>query len=1026
MGDLHAIFDTLPDRAEETVISELARILTNDTSSTKLTIACGKLTARLFSQKMPGGMTATDARKHLEDRWGFGQGRQDAILLRTAAKSLPTRLKNTTEAKLLLDTVAEAYAAEVGLNLHPCLDIPVPAATPSITKIQNGQLSPEYPQVAVARSSHLEEAGPSRIDETMEAQSIASQARTESDTLRRRLDILTAELGDEFIEGISPMWSPMKIRKYESCWNWVLQDLLQLVNSVLRGERHVDNAGSRQVCDMIVRRSDQRLLDVMRFLANDKTWNADELLISTVKGLMVMLIEDSQSWLFRSQTSRFFEGGSSSCSTPPTLNYNQTILVSDYHNSQYNHCIRVSTKVDGVWRINNPLTDMYQSGLASLQRYGLRLKGKTVLLTGAGTSSIGRALLIRLLIAGARVLVTTSRFSPTTCQEFQKVYKQYGSSGSQLIVAPFNQGSKGDCENLVKYIFDARGGLGWDLDYVIPFAALSQEGQIDNLGSKPELAHRIMLTNVLRLLGTIRSYKQAGPINPNPTRAILPLSPNHGIIGNDGLYSESKAGLEMLLNKWHSEQWSSYISICGAVIGWVRGTGLMAANDVVASEVEARAGIRTFSQSEMAEYLIALFAEPLGLQNEEQPMRVDLSGDMAQAPNIHSILATIRGEMVRDNKMPDFQQRPEAGDKADYGANAEHGLITPMANLKLHFPKLPDYDEEIEPLHHLRGMADLDRVAVITGMSEVGPWGNARTRWEMEAHGMFSLEGCIEMAWMMGLITHHNGRLDGDRMREHYIGWIDVKSKAPVADAEVKALYERQILEHAGIRVVEPELDEGYDPSRKQFLHEVVLTNDLPPFKAPAELAKQFSLEHGEMVDVVPGPSDEAEWTVRLRRGATILVPKALRFDRAVAGQIPQGWDARRYGVPDWAAEQIGRETLFAIVSTAEALLFSGIVDPYELYQYMHVSEVGNCVGSGQGGLQAMKKIFRHRYLDKSVQSDALQETFLNTTAAWINMLLLSSSGPIRTPVGACATSIESLESGYELITSGKAKVVLV
>jgi phosphopantetheine--protein transferase-like protein len=45
---------------------------------------------------------------------------------------------------------------------------------------------------------------------------------------------------------------------------------------------------------------------------------------------------------------------------------------------------------------------------------------------------------------------------------------------------------------------------------------------------------------------------------------------------------------------------------------------------------------------------------------------------------------------------------------------------------------------------------------------------------------------------------------------------------------------------------------------------------------------------------------------------------------------------------------------------------------------------------------------------------------------AWVNLLLLSSSGPIKTPVGACATAAASVELGVETIHSGKAKVVLV
>ena len=37
--------------------------------------------------------------------------------------------------------------------------------------------------------------------------------------------------------------------------------------------------------------------------------------------------------------------------------------------------------------------------------------------------------------------------------------------------------------------------------------------------------------------------------------------------------------------------------------------------------------------------------------------------------------------------------------------------------------------------------------------------------------------------------------------------------------------------------------------------------------------------------------------------------------------------------------------------------------------------------------------------------------------AAWVNMLLLSSTGPIHTPVGACATAVESVDMGYETVS---------
>lgn len=41
-------------------------------------------------------------------------------------------------------------------------------------------------------------------------------------------------------------------------------------------------------------------------------------------------------------------------------------------------------------------------------------------------------------------------------------------------------------------------------------------------------------------------------------------------------------------------------------------------------------------------------------------------------------------------------------------------------------------------------------------------------------------------------------------------------------------------------------------------------------------------------------------------------------------------------------------------------------------------------------------------------------------------MLLLSSAGPIKTPVGACATALESMDTGRDLIASGRAHICIV
>ena len=50
--------------------------------------------------------------------------------------------------------------------------------------------------------------------------------------------------------------------------------------------------------------------------------------------------------------------------------------------------------------------------------------------------------------------------------------------------------------------------LGLDLDYILPFADVAENGrEIDGVDDKSELAHRIMLVNLFRILGAVKNKK---------------------------------------------------------------------------------------------------------------------------------------------------------------------------------------------------------------------------------------------------------------------------------------------------------------------------------------------------------------------------------------------------------------------------------------------------------------------------------------------------------------------------------------
>jgi fatty acid synthase subunit alpha len=167
--------------------------------------------------------------------------------------------------------------------------------------------------------------------------------------------------------------------------------------------------------------------------------------------------------------------------------------------------LHLKHKVGTSWEYSSNLTGVYLDILLEIATSGTMFKDKNASLTGVGKGSIGVEILKGLLSGGAHVVVTTSRYNRSTAEYYQSIFQSFGSRGSALTIVPFNQGLKQDFEALIDYIYAT---LGLDLDYILPFAAVPKNGQeIDALDDKFELAHGIMLVNLLRLLGAVKNKK---------------------------------------------------------------------------------------------------------------------------------------------------------------------------------------------------------------------------------------------------------------------------------------------------------------------------------------------------------------------------------------------------------------------------------------------------------------------------------------------------------------------------------------
>ena len=1058
IGDLDTEFGSLPESPEDIPLEDLCSAV-QTTFNGQLGRRSRSLVDKMIASKMPGSFNLTIVRENLKTKWGFGSGRQDGILISAITAQPAARLADDLANEFWANAV-QNYAADQNLTLSDLCDKSAAVSGSGIIIDKKVIESLQRDEKAFHQKILGLYAKQLDVNLDCENEEILNLGQRLSG-IQADLDLWNIEHGAEYAKGIRPMFEPRKARIYDSSWNWALQDLLIMFHGLVCGSLEIGDELMQQR-QRLQNRSSPRLITVMKYLlATDLAARSEDHL--TVENWLSGLIEDCESALTRPPVAQRIQRATAPhtvIETSGVVKYVElrrpqvrkldafaiekteasVVIISEWLDSddyaasesttstrsdstkvQCEYFLHIQRKECGSWRACRSLTERYLDNLDAATSKGISFLNKRVLVTGAGQGSIGAEILQGLLSGGASVIVTTSSYSSKVTAHYQSIFSQFGARGSQLMVLPFNQGSLQDVEALVTYIYSI-GDHDWDLDHIIPFAALSDHTRgIDDINSRSELAHRLMLTNTLRLLGAVKRQKEARRIMTRPAQVILPLSPNHGVFGNDGLYAETKLGLEALLEKWHSEDWADYLSICGAVIGWTRGTALMADNDLVSEGIE-RLGANTFSQQEMAFNILGLMTSDILETSQTEPLLADLSGGLNMMPDLKKQITQIRQEISETSaylRMRATENKAERMNPADLQQSKLRGPLVRRANIKFSFPRLPDFSTEVGPLASLKGMVDLDRVVVITGFAEVGPYGNARTRWEMEAHGKFSIEGCIEMAWIMGLIQHRTVE------NRSYVGWVDTQSGEPIADMDVKYKYEQHILDHTGIRIIEPRQLDGTNPATKQFLHEVEIQEDLVPFEAPKETVQDLQREHGDKVKVSEIEGSD-QFRIVLKKGARLLIPKALKFDHTVGGQVPTGWCAQTYGISEEIVNQVDPATLYALVCSVEALLSAGITDPYEFYKYIHVSELGTCVGSGFGGATSLQGIFKERFLDQPVQRDVLAESFINSGSAWINMLLLSSAGPNITPVGACATAIESMDVGYESIVSGRAKAVLV
>ncbi|WIM67244.1 DUF1729 domain-containing protein [Corynebacterium breve] len=609
--------------------------------------------------------------------------------------------------------------------------------------------------------------------------------------------------------------------------------------------------------------------------------------------------------------------------------------------------------------------------------------------TGASPNGIGAAVTGQLLAGGATVIVTTSHLGHKRLEFYKDLYRTHARGNAALWVVPANLSAMHDLDQLIEWIGAEQSATVGGAKKVtkpamvptllFPFAAPRVTGTLADAGPSAESQMRLLLWAVERLIAGLSQLGVDTHVG-NRLHVVLPGSPNRGRFGGDGAYGEAKAALDAMVTRWHAEPvWGDRTSVVHALIGWVRGTGLMGGNDPLVDAVEAK-GVTTYSTEEMAQLLISQAAAEVRAQAAESPVTADFTGGLGQA----------------DINLPELARELQGGgivDKLDDEPATAQALPTPYKRIEW---TKPDFDVTIDPKD----------MVVIVGAAEIGPYGSSRTRFDVELSGDLTAAGVTELAWSMGLIAYEDGQ------------WVDAEGN-DVAEEDIFEKYHDEVLARVGVRRFHDDFHmvDNLAPE----LTTIYLEHDMSFTVGDRETARSFVESDPEHT---VASFDGAEWTVTRKAGTPVRVPRRVAMTRFVGGQIPEDFDPALWGIPADMIDNLDRVAQWNLIATVDAFLSSGF-SPAELLGSVHPARVSSTMGTGMGGVESLRALYIDGLLAEPRPNDILQESLPNVVAAHVMQDYVGGYGQMIHPVAACATAAVSVEEGMDKIRLGKADVVV-
>lgn len=264
LGDLQLEFTSAPEKGEELPLEELGSAMQSGYPGTLGKYTSG-LVSRLIGSKMPGGFNLSAVKAHLSKAWGLGPSRSDGVLLVGLTMEPPKRLGSEAEAKAWIDSLVPIYAQRSGISLSQGGAGGASGGSSGGAVINSEEFIKFQADQETFVSQQVELYMRYLKRDSRSGEIAFDKEKANSASLQARLDSITKEHGDSYLDGIQPVFDPLKARHFDSSWNWVRQDALLMFYDIIFGRLTTVDREITARCIQIMNRADPTLLQYMQY-----------------------------------------------------------------------------------------------------------------------------------------------------------------------------------------------------------------------------------------------------------------------------------------------------------------------------------------------------------------------------------------------------------------------------------------------------------------------------------------------------------------------------------------------------------------------------------------------------------------------------------------------------------------------------------------------------------------------------------------------------------------------------------------